>query len=457
MSAFTPAALEALTQRLHGEVFVPGPATPAPGAFNATLTQNPALVATPADEQDIGAVVEFAREHGLQVAPQRTGHNAAPLGSLAGTILLRTDRLTGVEIDPERRLARVRAGSTWQDVVPAAAEHGLAALHGSAQDVSVAGYTLGGGIGWYGRKHGLAANSVTAIELVTADGRLRRTDHEHHPELFWALRGGGGNFGIVTAVEFQLYEAPEVYAGAMFFPWERSAEVLRAWLRWTRTAPDEVTSVGRVLQFPPLPEIPEPLRGQKFAIVEVAFLGGKDAGDELVEPLRELHPVMDTIAMVPPTALAGLHMDPPEPLPYLGDSQLLNHLDEAGIDAFVAAVGPGSGSALTSAEIRHLGGAFARPQAGQGSLGTVDAEFMTFGVGVLAVPELELVHQQALGLLAAALAPYDAGRQYLNFTETSTDAGRFFRPDVHHRLRSVKAAYDPDRLFRANHPITPAR
>jgi hypothetical protein len=243
----------------------------------------------------------------------------------------------------------------------------------------------------------------------------------------------------------------------MFFPWERSAEVLRAWLRWTRTAPDAVTSVGRILQFPPLPELPEPLRGQKFAIVEVAFLGGKDDGDELVAPLRELHPALDTIAMGPPAVLADLHMDPSDPMPYLDDSQLLARLDEAGIDAFVAAVGPGSGSALTSAEIRHLGGAFARAQAGQGALGTVDAEFMTFGVGVLAAPELGPVHQRALGLMAAAFAPYDAGRRYLNFTEVSTDAGQFFRPDVHHRLRAVKAAYDPDSLFRANHPITPAR
>src|ERR1700761_3448219 len=447
MPAFTPAALEALGQRLPGEVFVPGPDAPAPGAFNATLTQTPELVVTPADEQDIGAVVGFAREHGLRIAPQRTGHNAAPLGALDGTILLRTDRLRGAEIDPARRTARVRAGSTWQDVLPAASELGLAALHGSAPDVSVAGYTLGGGIGWYGRQHGLAANSVTAIELVTADGRFRRTDAEHNPELFWALRGGGGNFGVVTTVEFRLYEVPEVYAGAMFFPWERSAEVLRAWLRWTRTVPDTVTSVGRIMQFPPLPELPEPLRGQKFAIVEVAFLGGKDDGDELVAPLRELHPALDTIAMAPPTVLADLHMDPPDPLPYLGGSQLLARLDETGIDAFVAAVGPASGSALTSAEIRHLGGALARPQAGQGALGTVDAEFMTFGVGVLAAPELGLRHGQALGLMAAAFAPYDAGRRYLNFTEVSTDAGRFFRPDVLHRLRAVKAAYDPDQLF----------
>jgi FAD/FMN-containing dehydrogenase len=132
-------------------------------------------------------------------------------------ILLRTDRLRGVEIDPERRIARVLAGSRWEEVVPAASELGLAALHGSTPDVSVTGYTLGGGVGWYARKLGLAANSVTAIELVTADGRLRRADREHNPELFWALRGGGGNFGVITALEFQLYDIPEVYAGAIKF------------------------------------------------------------------------------------------------------------------------------------------------------------------------------------------------------------------------------------------------
>jgi FAD/FMN-containing dehydrogenase len=171
-------------------------------------------------------------------------------------ILLRTDRLRGVEIDAERRVARVRAGSKWEEVVPRASDLGLAALHGSTPDVSVAGYSLGGGVGWYARKHGLSTNSVLAIELVTADGKLRRVDHDNEAELFWALRGGGGNFGVVTALEVQLYDIPEVYAGVLFFPWERSSEVLHAWLDWTRTVPEEMTSVGRILQFPPLEELP---------------------------------------------------------------------------------------------------------------------------------------------------------------------------------------------------------
>ena len=226
-------------------------------AFNTTIDQHPALIATPLDVDDIAAVVRYAADAGLQIAPQRTGHNAAPLGDLGDSILLKTDQLQGVKIDAENRTARVRSGAKWEKVVPRASDLGLAALHGSTPDVSVAGYSLGGGLGWYGRKHGLAANSVTAIELVTADGELRRVDAQNEPELFWALRGGGGNFGVVTALEFDLYPVSEVYAGVLFFPYERSSEVLHAWREWTATVPDEVTSVGRMLQFPPIPDLPD--------------------------------------------------------------------------------------------------------------------------------------------------------------------------------------------------------
>ncbi len=271
----TTSTLQALRSRFKGAVIEPegkgwGAATQ---AFNLAFTQEPELVAVPADEQDVVTIVDFARANGMQVAPQRTGHNAEPLGAMDNVILVKTDALQGVEIDAKRRIARVRSGAKWGDVVPRASELGLAALHGSTPDVSVAGYSLGGGVGWYARKLGLSTNSVTAIEVVTADGRLRRVDHENDAELFWALRGGGGNFGIVTALEVQLYSIPEIYAGVLFFPWERSAEVLHAWNAWTPTIPDEVTSVGRILQFPPLPELPEPLRGQKFVVVEAVYMG----------------------------------------------------------------------------------------------------------------------------------------------------------------------------------------
>jgi FAD/FMN-containing dehydrogenase len=454
----TDLALHSLRKRFSGEVIEPG----APGwgeatqAYNLSFTQEPALVALPADERDVIAIVDFAREQGLQVAAQRTGHNAEPLGAMDDVILVKTDRLQGVEIDAERRIARVRSGAKWGDVVPRASELGLAAPHGSTPDVSVAGYSLGGGIGWYARKLGLSANSVTAIELVTADGRLRRVDREHDPELFWALRGGGGNFGVVTALEIQLYPIQEVYAGVLFFPWERSREVLHAWLEWTRTVPDEVTSVGRILQFPPLPELPEPLRGESFVVVEAVVIADETEGAELMRPLRALGPAMDTFAMVPPVGIAELHMDPPDPVPYTGAGQMLGELDAAAIDRFVAVAGPGSGSPLVSAEIRHLGGALRRPQPHHGALATFDASFLTFGVGMVFDGESYQANREQLELLDRAFAPYDTGRQYLNFTEESTDPARFYTPDVYRRLRAVKAAVDPDQLFRANHPITPA-
>jgi FAD/FMN-containing dehydrogenase len=451
-------SLDRLRRRVRGDVIQPDQAgwDDATQAFNLAFTQEPALVALPEDERDVAAIVEYAAAHDLQVAPQRTGHNAEPLGAMDDVILVKTDRLQGVAIDTQRRIARVRSGSKWGDVVPYASELGLAALHGSTPDVSVAGYSLGGGVGWYARKLGLSTNSVTAIELVTADGRLRRVDADNEPDLFWALRGGGGNFGLVTALEVQLYELPEIYAGVLFFPWERSTEVLQAWLDWTRTVPEEVTSVGRILQFPPIPEVPEALRGGQFAVVEAVVLGSEAWGSELLRPLRQLGPAMDTFAMVPPVGLSELHMDPPAPVPYTGEGQMLGELTPAAIDAFVAAAGPGSGSPLVSAEIRHLGGALRRAKPGNGALATFDSSFLTFGIGMVFGEESYRANRAQLDRLADAFAPYDTGRQYLNFTEDHTDPARFYTEGAYAKLRQVKAMYDPGNLFRANHPIPAA-
>jgi FAD/FMN-containing dehydrogenase len=195
-------------------------------AWNLAVDQQPAAVALPESAADVMAVVRWARSRGLRVAPQGTGHNAAAMGSLAHTVLVKTERMRGVEIDAERRIARVEAGVLWAEVTGAAAEYGLAALAGSSPDVGVVGYSLGGGISWLARRYGLAANSVTAVELVNADGELVRADEDNESELFWALRGGGGSFGVVTALEFQLYPIAEVYAGVLFFPIERGKEVL---------------------------------------------------------------------------------------------------------------------------------------------------------------------------------------------------------------------------------------
>jgi FAD/FMN-containing dehydrogenase len=416
--------------------------------FNLAIDQRPAAIALPRDAGEVRSAVALAAEHGLRVAPQRTGHNAGPLGALERTMLLRTDALDEVTIDVEARTARVGAGVRWADVVPAASAHGLAALHGSTPDVSVVGYTLGGGLGWYAREHGLAANHVRAIEIVTADGALRRVDADHEPHLFWALRGGGGNFGVVTAIEFALIEQPEVYAGALFFPWERAGEVLHAWHDWTAHVPESVTSVGRILQFPPLPDIPQALRGNAFVVVEAVSTAG--AFD--LEALRALGPVMDTFATVAPEGIAELHMDPRDPIPYAGEHRLLGDLPAAAIDAFVALAGPGSGSPMLSIELRHLGGAVGRAPAGAGATGALRGTFCLFAVGVTPTPAAAGALRARFAEVVDALRPYEAGR-FFSFTEEATAAAGFYADDVLARLRAVKDAVDPSGVFQANHDI----
>lgn len=422
-------------------------------AWNLSADQQPAAVALPESAEDVVAVVRWARQRGLRIAPQGTGHNALPLGSLAHTVLVKTERMRGVEIDAQAQSARVEAGVLWAEVSDAAAEHGLAALAGSSPDVGVVGYSLGGGISWLARRYGLAANNVTAVELVNADGELIRADAENHTDLFWALRGGGGAFGVVTALEFKLYPITEVYAGVLFFPLERGAEVLRAWRRWVDDVPEDVTSVGRFLQFPPIPDIPEPLRGGSFVVVEATSLLGKDTTDELLRPLRELGPAMDTFSTIPVQELKHLHMDPEQPVPGFGDGLLLSEFNDAAIDAMVRAAGAGSGSPLLSVEVRHMGGALARRVPGAGALAAIEGKFLMFAVGMAMSPEMGAAVRAHVEVVQAALAPWDSGRMYLNFAEKRERGERLFGDITYRRLQTVKAAVDPDDVFRSNHPI----
>ena len=423
-------------------------------AFNILVDQQPFGIALPRSADDVSEVVRAAAANGRRVAAQRTGHNAAPLGSLAGTVLLRTAGLGGVRIDAEARRARVGAGALWGDVVPKASELGLAALHGSSPNVGIAGYTLGGGVSFYHRKHGLACNGVTAIELVTAGGEQIRVDAENEPDLFWALRGGGGSFGVVTGLEFDLLPLPEIFAGALLFPAEQAAEVLHGWREWTAGVPEEMTSVGRLMNFPPVPEVPEPVRGKSFAVLEAIYCGDPADGEELVAPLRELGSVgMDTIQAQPPAGIAELHMDPPTPVPYTSESILTQELPASAIDSLLAAVGPGSGSQLVSVEVRHGGAALSRAPRDAGALATLPGAFLAFGVGFVPVPEAMAPTRAWLGAFKAALEPYDAGR-YFNFVEESFDIAQIFPSDVLERLREVKQRYDPDNVFKSNHPVT---
>lgn len=421
-------------------------------SFNLAIDQRPDAVARPSSAAQAAEIVGAAAELGLRVHAQGSSHNPVAATPLTGTLLVKFDRMTAVEIDREAPSARVEAGARWWDLVPQASELGLSALHGSSPEINIVGYSLGGGLGWQARKRGLQANSITAIEAVTADGELRRVDADHDPDLFWALRGGSGNFAIVTAIEFGLYPADSLYGGFLFYPFERGAEVLHAWHEWTRTAPEEITTAARLLQFPPLEELPEIIRGQSFAVIDGAFAGtGDDGGAEAIAALRELGPQMDTFADVPPAGLSEIHMDPVDPIPYLSTHALLNGLTGEMIDqaADVAAAGP-----VPIFELRHTGGAVGRVPEGAGATGSFTGEYLMFAVipvfDPAQVPEIEV----SLARLDGVFAANGVGR-YLNFTEVETDVATMFPPETVARLREVKAKYDPGNVIRANHEIAP--
>ncbi len=421
--------------------------------WNLAVEQRPAAVAYPASVDEVVAVVRAARRAGLRVAAQGTGHNAGPLGPLEDVVLVRTSAMRAVTIDPERLTARAESGALWLDAVEAAAEHGLTTLHGSSPDVGITGYTLGGGMGWYARKHGLATNNVTAIELVDGDGEVIRTDEDHHPELFWALRGGGGNFGVVTAIEFRLFDFETAYAGMLVWDQKDADKVVRRWAEWSLDAPDEVTTSLRMMNLPPLPELPEPFRGRQLVVIDGAVIDSDPRAEEILAPLRELQPEMDTFARVPTASLVRLHMDPEQPTPAVSASTILDSLPDPAIDTLLALTGPGSASSLLFAELRQLGGALGRPHLGGGALPMIEGQFVLFNIAIAATPEMAQQGHADAKALVDALAPYSTGRHYLNFAEEPVQVGDSFPARTWRQLKAVRSIVDPDGLFVANHPV----
>ncbi|MEV8636708.1 FAD-binding protein [Streptosporangium sp. NPDC051023] len=426
--------------------------------FNLAAPAAPAAAATVRTVGQIRAAIAYAVAENLRVRVHTTGHGSATAGPMEDALLLRTLLPGGVDIDPRARVARVPAGTCWGEVVEAAAPYGLAAPHGSSPLVGVAGYVLRGGVSLYGRHTGLAANSVRAIELVTADGELRRADASSDPELLWALRGGGGGFGVVTAVEIDLFAAERVVTGAAYWPAAHAHRLLPLWLRWTRDAPRKVTTTLRVMNLPSLPEIPEPLRAGTVLCVDGVVLGEADdpaaAGrlaEDLLGPLRAVaEPVFDTWQEATPREVVRTHMDPTEPFPIFGDHMLLGDLPEEAIAEFLALVGEGSGSPLTNAELRQLGGALAVPDGEGGALDRLDARFAYIGGGVPfggLTPDILVGH---CARVRAALGRWDTGLTAPSFVENVTQPQRHLSQEKVAAVDRVRARLDPSGRFRGD-------
>jgi FAD/FMN-containing dehydrogenase len=421
-------------------------------AWNLAADQQPPAVALVQSADDVAKVIKFARQNGLKVAGQGTGHGAMPLGPLDGVILIKTERMRGVDVEGER--ARVEAGGLAEDVGNAAIKNGMCSMPGTSPNVGVVGYTLGGGLSWLGRKYGWACNRVAAIELVTADGEARTVDQTSDPDLFWALRGGGGGYAIVTALHVDLLPVAEAYAGAVLLPAELTRDALRVYRDWAAGAPEEVGSTVRMMNLPPLPDVPEPIRGKRFLQIAATCIGSREEGEKAIAPLREIgEPLMDTFDQIPASGLTRIAMDPEPPVPGLGHHGVINELPDEAIDAFYEAAGPESDSPLLLAELRHLGGALARSAEKGGALAKLDGEFVMLGIGMLMDPAMREPIEGQLDKLSEALKPWATDGGYFNYAERPCDVDKILPADICERLSHVKRSWDPDDLIRANHSL----
>jgi FAD/FMN-containing dehydrogenase len=422
--------------------------------WNVSVEQRPAAVAVPTTPDEVVVIVRTAAELGLRVSAQSTGHASAPLAAhgLVDTVLLRTGALADVRVDALRRTARVEAGARWGDVVAAAAPHGLTALHGSAPHVGVVGYTLGGGLGWYARCHGLAAHGLRRAEVVTAAGELVTADRRSDPELLWALRGGGGSFGVVTAVEIELHDVGRPYAGMMLWDIAHAERVLRAWAAWCETAPESVTTSFRVMRFPTMPELPPFLSGRAVVLLDGAVIGTEDEARPLLAPLRALTPEMDTFATVDPPDVTTIHGDPVDPTPAVGAGTVLRELSADAIDAYLAAAGPEVETQVFIAELRQAGGALSRP--GDAALSHVEGSHVGMFLALAPTSEMHMAGGRATQELADALAPWSTGSAFLNLTDRPVEPSRAFTAEAWTRLLAVRRRVDPHGMFVAGHRIT---
>lgn len=423
--------------------------------FDLSVTHHPALTVGATNAADVQAAVRFARSRGMGVAVQATGHGATAAAD--GALLINTSRANEVHIDASKRRASLQAGVTWGQVVEAAAGYGLVPLCGAAPAVGAVSYTLGGGLGPLGRRYGYAADHVSRIELITADGELRRVSADEHPDLFWGLRGGGGNFGVVTGLEIELMPVSELYAGGLYFAGQRASDVLAALHECTTAAPDSLSLSVAFLRFPDLRVLPAALRGQFCAHVRVTDTASPAECERIIRPLRLIgSPLLDTLRTMPPTEIGSIHGDPTKPMPTHARSLVLRTFDERTLAAVLGHVDP---SAPFMIELRHLGGTLGHQPELSNAVGHRGGTLNVF-TSAYPLPSGFDTADAAQRALLSDLGEWSDGGATFNFLSgphvTSADVQAAFDENDFARLRTLKRRWDAENTFRFNANIPPA-
>ncbi len=448
--SFDKAALQA---RIQGTVVVPGDADydQARQSWNLSAQHQPAVIVIANNANDVIEAVQFAKLENLGITMQGTGHGVARPAD-AQSLLIVTSNMNNVRIDAQQQTAWVEAGAKWGAVLEPAQAVGLAPLLGSSSTVGVMGYTLGGGMGWLARKYGLSLDSVRFFEVVTAEGHLVYASKTENPDLFWALRGGGGNFGVITGMEIQLYPVTTVYGGKLIYPIQYAKAVFQHYREWIKTAPDELTSSVSIMNFPPMPAVPEFLRGQTVVMVSGLYAGAVEEGAALVQPWLEwMSPMANTFGTMPFSEVDTVSGDPKDPMPGLSSGAWLRNLDDTTIDLPIQYALASNGSPLVKAEVRHAGGAIARVDKNANAYGHRSEQLIMQVVAVTPFPEALHAAEAHIAAMKQALAASLTGGVYLNFLDGQeardcTQAG--YLPESYHWLSMLKEKYDPENRFR---------
>ncbi|MFI5608918.1 FAD-binding oxidoreductase [Amycolatopsis sp. NPDC051903] len=460
--SLSPAEVAGLARRVAGPVVLPGDAgfEAECATFNLLTAVRPAVAVGATSVADVREVVRFAADRDLPIAVLATGHQV--VNPARGAVLLTLSRMDAVEVDPVAGVARVEGGARWDRVLEEAGRFGLAGASGASTTVGVVGYHLGGGQSpVLGRKYGYAADHVRSFGLVTADGALREVRESSEPDLFWALRGGKGNFGVVTSMEFALFPVKTFYGGGLFFAGTHAATVLHTWREWVTSLPVEMTSSIAFLRRPPLPSVPEPLRGTFVVHLRFSSLGTAVDAEAVLAPLRALAPtVLDTIDETPYREAEHLHLDPPVPVPWVERSTALRSFPAEAADVLLAALGPDSGTALGFTELRALGGALAEEPAVPSAVAGRSARWAVVGSGA-GSPDRVPEFRAQLASLVEALAPWAQDELNANLLTaaqgtTPAEVRAAYGAERYDRLAELKRRYDPHNLFRVNHNIAPA-